>query len=127
MSDPYRILMQNVRSGYYIGLHKVEGIECHHLAFSRPDIDWQIWIEAGNKPVPKKLVITYKGIPAVPEYVGIFKDWDFSPKFTAGLFNFTPPEKAVKIEFQPTQAATAAAPPAATAPATPVPAPETKQ
>jgi hypothetical protein len=128
VSDPYRTLMQNARAGYYIGLYKIEGTECHQLAFSRPDIDWQIWIEAGDKPVPRKLVITYKSIPTVPEYIGIFKDWNFSPQFTAELFNFRPPVKAAKIEFQPIQAAAASVttPPAAKAPATSGPAPAEK-
>jgi len=30
-------------------------------------VDWQIWIEQGEKPVPRKVVITYKELPARPQ------------------------------------------------------------
>ena len=33
---------------------------CHHLSFEQATIDWQIWIDAGADPVPRKLVIAYK-------------------------------------------------------------------
>ena len=31
--DPYNTLIDNVESGFYVGLHNVDGIRCHHLAF----------------------------------------------------------------------------------------------
>ncbi len=101
MSDPYKVLMEKVTSGFYAGLHKVQGVSCHHLAFSQPDIDWQIWIEEGDKPAPRKLVITYKQIRQMPQYTGLYSQWNFAPEFSANQFTFTPPEKAEKIDFLP--------------------------
>jgi hypothetical protein len=43
----------------------VIGVECDHLAFRNADTDWQIWIESGAKPIPRKYVITSKGIASV--------------------------------------------------------------
>lgn len=120
--DPYAALSKDIRAGYYIGLHEVEGIKCHHLAFSQPNVDWQIWVEAGEKPLPKKLVIVYKGIPGVPEYRAIYSRWDFAPKFKEGLFTFMPPEKAVKIAFTPAKQAKPAAATVQPAPSAPAPA-----
>ncbi len=107
MNDPYQVLTEKVISGFYVGLHKVQGVPCHHLAFSQPDIDWQIWIEEGDKPVPRKLVITYKQIKQVPQYTGLYSQWNFMPEFSANQFSFTPPEKAEKIDFLPKPPATA--------------------
>ena len=107
MSDPYKVLMEKVTSGFYVGLHKVQGVSCHHLAFSQPDIDWQIWIEDSDKPVPRKLVITYKQIRQMPQYTGLYSQWNFAPEFSANQFAFTPPEKAEKVEFLPKPGAVA--------------------
>ncbi len=61
--DPYNTLIENVEFGFYVGLHNIDGIRCHHLAFVQKNIDWQIWIEDGNQMVPRKLTITYKNEP----------------------------------------------------------------
>ncbi len=54
------VLLEGVKSGLYVGLHNVRGVECHHLTFSQDDIDWQIWVENSQTPVPRKFVITDK-------------------------------------------------------------------
>ncbi|HYQ92682.1 MAG TPA: DUF2092 domain-containing protein, partial [Candidatus Competibacteraceae bacterium] len=107
MSDPYKVLMEKVTSGFYAGLHQVQGVSCHHLAFSQPDIDWQIWIEDSDKPAPRKLVITYKQIRQMPQYTGLYSQWNFAPEFSANQFTFTPPANAEKIEFLPKPGAVA--------------------
>ena len=38
--NSYDILTENVASGFYVGLSRVLGVECHHLAFRQEDIDW---------------------------------------------------------------------------------------
>ncbi len=59
-ADPYRVLTEKVESGTYVGRNSVGDTKCHHLAFRQKGIDWQIWIAEGDKPLPRKLVITYK-------------------------------------------------------------------
>jgi hypothetical protein len=58
VSDPYQSAMQKIVSGRDIGPVTVLGTPCEHLAFSLGAVDWQIWIEDGMKPVPRKIVIT---------------------------------------------------------------------
>ncbi len=98
-SDPYATFMENVESGFFIGRHKVSGIACDHLAFAQETIDWQIWIEAGPRPVPRKLLITYKDQPGSPQYVATFSDWNFQPRLSDHYFKFRPPDGADEIEF----------------------------
>ena len=98
-SDPYEVLMANVQSGFLVGLHEIEGTPCHHLAFSQESIDWQIWIEAGTRPVPRKLVITYKDELGVPQYTARLSRWDFKPKLLDSSFHFQPPDGASAMEF----------------------------
>jgi hypothetical protein len=97
-SDPYATLMEGVLYGDYLGLHQVAGVLCHHLAFSQDEIDWQLWIDAGDKPLPRKLVITYLGEAGAPQYTAVIKRWSLEPKFPEGLFRFETPEGAKRIE-----------------------------
>ena len=98
-SDPYRTLIENVDSGFVVGRHAVDGVLCHHLAFSQESIDWQLWIEDGPRPVPRKLVITYKDEPGSPRYIARISSWDFQPRFSKNYFEFDAPADSGEIEF----------------------------
>ena len=98
-SDPFAGLLEHVKSGYYVGLDSVDGISCHHLALSQEDIDWQIWIEEGERLLPRKLTITYKKLPGSPQYTAVLSDWNFSVSLEDGEFIFNPPADAERIEF----------------------------
>lgn len=100
VSDPYRSAICKVTSGIDIGPVTVLGVACEHLAFSQGMINWQIWIEDGVMPVPRKIVITYKDEECSPEYTAIFSHWDFQTKLPDFLFNFEPPTGAVKINVE---------------------------
>ena len=94
----------------YVGLNKVQGVPCHHLAFDRKDIHYQIWIEAGDKPVVRKIVITQKMLPGSPQWTAYLSDWNLAPSLADDLFTFTPPAGAQKIEFMPVKKAETPAP-----------------
>ncbi len=98
-SDPYRTLIENVEGGFVVGRHGVDGVPCHHLAFSQESIDWQIWIEDGPRPLPRKLVITYKTEPGSPQYIARLSNWDFQPRFSKHYFSFDAPAGSAEVEF----------------------------
>src|SRR6202040_2615713 len=53
-ADPYKMFMEHVQSGTYVGLHHVGKTKCHHLAYRQKLLDWQIWIDADEKqPLPR--------------------------------------------------------------------------
>lgn len=97
--DPAEVLLASVDDGYYAGRHAVDGVFCHHLAFTQEAIDWQIWIEDGPQPVPRKLVITYKSEPGSPQYIARIGSWDFEPRLSESFFEYRPPADAGEIEF----------------------------
>ena len=70
-SDPYKVFTENVQSGTYVGLHHVGKVKCHHLAFQQRLLDWQIWIDAGDQPLPRKLLITFKRQADQPQYTAL--------------------------------------------------------
>ena len=102
-ADPYSTLTASVASGFVVGLHTVQGVRCHHLSFSQESIDWQIWIEDGPRPLPRKLLITYKDEPGLPQYAVQLSRWDLSPRISDAYFEFHPPAGAGRIEFLPTE------------------------
>ena len=96
LSNSYDELMANVLEGKHIGQGVVDGVECEHLAFRGPDTDWQIWIEAGAKPVPRKYVITSKTIAGAPQYTLKIREWKTDANAEAD-FAFKAPADATKV------------------------------
>src|SRR5262249_48967490 len=100
-ADPYKVLTERVQSGRYVGHHQVGGVPCHHLAFVQAEIDWQLWIEAGERPLPRRLLIIHKKAPGAPRFTATLEGWDLSPSIADDTFTFKAPEGARKIEFVP--------------------------
>lgn len=97
-SNPYQVLTEKVKAGSYLGLRTVNGISCHHLVFTQDNIDWQIWIEDNENPVPHKFAIAYKNLPGVPRYTAIFSNWNLKPQLNNNIFTPSLPEDAKKSE-----------------------------
>jgi hypothetical protein len=71
---------------------------CNHYAFRQADIDWQIWITTGSKPVPRKLVITDRLDEARPQSISVI-EWQLEPAFEDAVFEFIPPVGAIQVEL----------------------------
>jgi hypothetical protein len=97
--NPYKILSENIEAGYYIGSSVVFGVPCNHLAFVDNNLDWQIWIEDGQRKVPRKIVLTYKKIPGSPQFIAILKDWIFDQPLSHFLFKPDIPKYAKETKF----------------------------
>jgi hypothetical protein len=97
-SDPYAEFVAGVTYGRYLGLHLAAGVPCHHLVFAQETIEWQVWIDAGAQPLPRKLLITYVQEEGEPQYAATIRRWNLDPKFPDGLFTFEAPAGAQKIE-----------------------------
>jgi hypothetical protein len=100
--DPYPTLMADVLYGKYLGVHRAAGVACHHLSFGQEGVEWQIWIDAGPQPLPRKLAIAYWDQPGVPQYQATFRKWTLEPKPapTAAQFDFKAPRGARKVTFE---------------------------
>lgn len=89
-----------IESGFYVQ-HVDFGEEvCEQLAFRTARVDFQLWIRAGDEPLPCRLVVTYKLEAGQPQFTAQFRDWDLSPEVDDELFVFTPPESAERIQVQ---------------------------
>jgi hypothetical protein len=94
LSKPYEELMAGVLEAKHVGRGVVEGVECEHLAFRNLDTDWQIWIEVGERPVPRKYVITSKAVGGAPQYTLRLREWKTGVNPAPDAFAFNPPAGA---------------------------------
>jgi hypothetical protein len=97
-ADPYARLMGAVQRGAYLGIHEAAGVACHHLSFEQATVDWQLWIDAGPTPLPRKLVIAYKTEDEVPQYAVTLRRWVIDPALGDQEFAFVPPAGAERVE-----------------------------
>ncbi len=67
--------VDDVTAATLIGPARIGGIETEHFALRQAGVDWQIWIERGARPLPRKLVITTTEEPAQPQYSATLS-WD---------------------------------------------------
>lgn len=101
LSNAYQELTADALVARHVGQGVVDGVECEHLAFRGPETDWQIWIEAGQRPVPRKYVITSKTVAGAPQYTLRIKDWNTDPIADAEAFVFKPPAGKTKVSLGP--------------------------
>jgi hypothetical protein len=99
LSNVFDALIANVLDAKHIGRGVIDGVECEHLAFRNEDTDWQIWIEIGPRPIPRKYVITSKTVTGAPQYVLRVKEWKTDAQVAADTFTFKPPASARSVDL----------------------------
>jgi hypothetical protein len=87
---------KKIRTAVDIGLSAVDGVTCEQYAFHQDDIDWQIWIQLGQYPLPRKLVIRTLTDEAKPQHSEVLT-WNLAPSFNDAAFIFDPPPDAHRI------------------------------
>ena len=100
-SDAFAGLMSDVTPATDMGPSPVGRMPTHHLAFRSRDVDWQIWIDEGARPLPRKYLITTKWSTGAPQHAVEFGEWNLFPQLADSTFTFRPPTDAQKIEFLP--------------------------
>ena len=99
--DNFRLLMENVTTAVVVGKAVIGGVKCDHLAFSRPGVDFQVWVADGSQPLPYKYVVTDTALAGLLSVGTIMSDWNVSPSVPDSRFAFVPPPGAKPISFLP--------------------------
>jgi hypothetical protein len=84
---------------YLTGQSRVDGIDCHQLAIRLEDADVQLWVQEGDSPLPRRIMITAKWEAGSPRF-NARMNWNTQPDIAQGAFKFAPPEDAVQIQFE---------------------------
>jgi hypothetical protein len=101
LTHSYAELMKDVKSARYVGLEPINGVFCHHLAFRNADTDWEIWIQDGPQPLPRRYVITTKDVREQPQFSVAFSNWQPNASLDPQEFVFVPPPDAKPIPWLP--------------------------
>jgi hypothetical protein len=102
--DLYERMVSRAVTGQYLGIHKVRGVKCHHVAFSAGTSNWELWIDAGDRPVPRKITIDYGQGAQRLRYSADIVEWNSQPTFAADTFEFNLPGDAKRFEMTPSGA-----------------------
>lgn len=89
-------LADDVRGGILVGESTIDGVASDHLAFRQANVDWQLWVEQGARPLPRKIVITTRYEVGDPQYQAVLH-WNLKPKIRSSTFEFNPPAGATEI------------------------------
>lgn len=97
-SDPATNRAEKLTSGFLVGTATLNGVHTDHYAFREGDVDWQVWIEQGARPIPRRLAIIDRSDPAYPTYDARLT-WKMNPTLTSDQFVFKPghDDKAIRL------------------------------
>ena len=80
----------DIESAMDVGPSQVNGTTCEQYAVRQKDIDWQIWVQLGGYPLPRKIVISNRTDEERPQHTAVYT-WDLAPSFNDATFTFDPP------------------------------------
>ena len=90
--------IQALKSAYEVGSATIDGVDTDHFAFREADVDWEVWIQKGDQPLPRKFVIVDRSDPARPTFTARL-NWQINPAFTDADFTFVPDANAKRIQL----------------------------
>ena len=92
-------LKARVRSVDYVERTNIDGSPSHHLAARTDMVDFQVWVADGDRPLPQRVVISYKQAKGEPQFWAQFSDWNLAPALDDSTFLAKPPDGAQKVAF----------------------------
>lgn len=108
--DPYDKIMEGVNAVQYLGSEELDGVRCHLLGFAQDDVDWKLWVQTGDEPLPRKVVPDMSKMydemaGQMPGAKGMkmemevrFDGWAVNVDLPEDQFAFVPPEGAEQVE-----------------------------
>lgn len=89
---------EDLSSGFLVGPATIDGVLTNQYAFRQGDVDWSVWIEQGDRPLPRKLLIIDRSQTEQPAYMARLA-WTLNPTFPADTFTFKPGPNAKSIRM----------------------------
>jgi hypothetical protein len=99
--NAFPLLMQDVTFATMVGKAVIGGVKCDHLLFSRPGVDFQVWVAEAGQPLPYKYVVTDTAGPKLISITTVMSDWNTAPAVDDARFRFEPPQGVKPINFMP--------------------------
>jgi hypothetical protein len=99
VSDSYKALTDGMEVGRYVGLEPIGEVKAHHIAVTKKDVDFEVWIQDGPTPVPLRYVIVTKDMATRPEHTLEMRNWDTNASISDDDFKLAMPKDAKRIDL----------------------------
>jgi hypothetical protein len=100
--EPGKAFLTGVTSGRVVNTVTIDGAPYDHLFFFQPPgIELELWLSKNEKPLPRRLIVTYRTLPGQPNFIAQFSDWNFNVQTSDADFAFQPPAGATQVELKP--------------------------
>ena len=99
--DLAEVLTEQINFAHTVDESTIAGVLCDNIIIQNDEVDAQLWIEKGEQPLLRRVVITYRNAPGEPQFWAQFQEWDFTPDVGDEKFTFNPPADANRIIFAP--------------------------
>jgi hypothetical protein len=90
-------LANPLRAVRHLGRQRIDGMATDHYAVRQDGIDFEVWIDRGARPLPRRIRIAAPADPEAPRFTATLR-WTIEPRLAASRFTFTPPAGARRIE-----------------------------
>jgi hypothetical protein len=102
---PDKAFLTGVTSGRVVNTVTIDGAPYDHLFFFQPPgIELELWLSKNEQSPPRRLIVTYRSLPGMPNFIAEFFDWNFSVHPSDADFTFQPPAGATQMELKPVAA-----------------------
>jgi hypothetical protein len=75
-SRPEDLLVSSDLKGGYVDVQNLNGVECHHLSFTMPGVDWELWLPTKGEALPHRLKVKDKKHKGEPVTDIVFSTWN---------------------------------------------------
>jgi hypothetical protein len=91
-----RAPIDEIEVAFLVGSARINGVNCAHFAFRTAEVDWEVWVETGTRPLPRKFTITDRTQEDLPRFEATLT-WSTLEDFEDVIFMFDPPASAARI------------------------------
>ncbi|WP_447650694.1 DUF2092 domain-containing protein [Pseudomonas abietaniphila] len=88
-----------ISSALYINDQEIDGQLCAHYAYRQPDVDWELWVHLGPRPMPCQLVIVRQDSEGLPRH-SVRYHWIPEKPAPTSAFEFVPPAGAHAVPLK---------------------------
>ena len=99
--NAFPLMMQDVTLATVVGKAVIGGVKCDHLLFSRPGVDFQVWIAEGKATVPVQVRRHRDGHAERLSVSTVLINWKTDAAADDAQFRFVPPKGTSATRFLP--------------------------
>lgn len=97
-ADPYKRLCAHANTARYLGQATVAGRPCHHIIVRHDDAEWQFWIDADNRSLPRQIAVAPLDGAGPPARTAVFDNWNLADRAPEQEFSVLLPQTAYEVE-----------------------------